>query len=113
MREQLAVAILQAERGIGAAPQLSLSCAVSGLIPGPETLTERLALIARTHGLNDPTGSVDEASGRFLEEALEQHLRRLLLPSLLEDGKKQEAATAVLDPTPQLSGALLAIGILP
>jgi hypothetical protein len=111
LREQLAVAMLQAERGIGAAPQLSLSCAVSGLLPGPETLTERLSLIARSHGLSDPTGSVDEASGRFLEEALEQHLRRLLLPAVLDDGR-QEAA-AVLDPTPQLSGALLAIGILP
>jgi hypothetical protein len=112
VRHRLAEALLQAERGIGAIPQASLSCAINGLLPGAEALRDRLAAISQAHGLPDEDDSaIEEGCGRFMAEALEQHLRRILGHALLDDGQE----TAFLDTldSPSLANALISVGVLP
>ncbi len=80
-------ATLSLERGIGAHPQHSCSCQISRLLLSTSSLRERIIAIGKALGLSDAV-SMDETCFRYVQDALELHIKRLLHKSVLRTDQK-------------------------
>lgn len=107
-RALLVATVMGMERNMGCSPQHSLMCQISGRLHGTGGVAERLAAAARTYGLAE----VDEAAAPLLQEAVEMHLKAMLVRSHVQTAEPRPLSAETLRPTRALAQALAQAAVL-